>query len=176
MYFKSLKCFKKMTNIFKAQTGDGYNIKVLIDLLQCNIKIGNFKISKEGIKLRMIDTQKKILINLILNSKNFQIYKYKLENEICIGVNLLHLYKMLNSIKKKDSIQLFINEDKEHLGIKVMPRDNDRVTTSYINTHLIQNLDIRLPKGYTQNIMISSSEYALFTYFSSKFNISLISN
>ena len=144
--------------IFQAKTRDGYSIKVLVDLLQCNIKIGNFRISKSGIKLRMIDTQKKILIHFTLDSNNFESYKYYMDKEICVGINVLHLHKMLKSIKKKDSIQLFM-KDKSCLGVRVTPRDTNRVTTSYINTQVIQNLDVRLPSDYDNNVHVSAGEY-----------------
>jgi len=145
--------------ILRAKTTDGYSMKVLIDLLQCNIKTGNFKISKEGITLCMIDSQKKILIDFNLPAENFQLFKYTPKNDICVGINLLHLHKMLKSIKKKDSIELFMPDTKLHLGVKVMPRDSNRTTTSHINTQLMQNLDITLPSGYGKSHLVSTSEY-----------------
>ena len=145
--------------ILRAKTTDGYAMKVLIDLLQCNIKNGNFKLSKDGIDLRMIDSQKKILVDLTLKQENFQIFNYTLDKDICVGINLLHMHKMLKSIKKKDSIELFMEKGKDLLGVKVVPRDSNRTTTSYINTQIIQNLEITLPTGYDKSHLISSSEY-----------------
>jgi hypothetical protein len=67
---------------------------------------------------------------------------------------------MLKSIKKKDSIELFINEDAPNdLGIRVIPKENNRVTTSYIKIQNVQNLDITIPTGYNKPIIVSSSEY-----------------
>lgn len=145
--------------VLKAKTTDGYSIKVLIDLLQCNIKTGNFKLTKDGITLCMIDSQKKILISLKLHAENFQSFKYNLDTDICVGINLLHLHKMLKSIKKKDSIELFMDKKKEYIGVKVMPRDSNRTTTSHINTQMIQLIDISMPSGYGKSHLISSSEY-----------------
>ena len=145
--------------ILRAKTTDGYSIKVLIDLLQCNIKNGNFKLSKDGITLCMIDSQKKILIDLYLNAENFQLFNYNGDTDICVGINLLHLHKMLKSIKKKDSIELFMERGGDCLGVKVMPRDSNRTTTSHINTQMIQNLEITMPKGYMKSHLVSASEY-----------------
>jgi proliferating cell nuclear antigen len=67
---------------------------------------------------------------------------------------------MLKSIKKKDSIELFIDENAPNdLGIKVIPKENNRVTTSYIKIQNVQNLDINIPTGYSKPIIVSSSEY-----------------
>ena len=54
---------------------------------------------------------------------------------------------MIRTIKKKDSIQLSIFDDKKNdLNIKVIPKENNRVTTSVIKIQSIQNMKIDLPK------------------------------
>ena len=86
-------------------------------------------------------------------------YKFN-SKRIYIGINLNHFHKMLKSIKKKDSIELFIDEDAPtDLGIKVIPKENNRVTTSYVKIQNVQNLDINIPTGYNKPIIVSSSEY-----------------
>ena len=51
---------------------------------------------------------------------------------------------MLKSIKKKDSIVLFIDDDKDDmLGIKVIPPENNRITVSYIKIQSIQRIITR---------------------------------
>ena len=48
---------------------------------------------------------------------------------------------MLKSIKKKDSLQLFIDTScTNELGIKTIPKENTRITTSGIKIQNIQNL------------------------------------
>tara|TARA_A100001015_G_scaffold313947_1_gene422331 strand:- start:4798 stop:5367 length:570 start_codon:yes stop_codon:yes gene_type:complete len=67
---------------------------------------------------------------------------------------------MIKSIKKKDSIVLFIKADSpQDLGIKVVPKENNRVTTSFIKIQNIQNLDVTLPDGYGHPIIVPSNEY-----------------
>ena len=149
-----------MPCIFKAKTQEGYIIKIMGELLQNNIKTACFKIDKKGLQLRMMDSKRRILIDLNLDADKFSIFKFKNKDKMHIGLNLNHFYKMLKTIKKKDSILLFIEEDKPHdLGIKVLPRENTRVTISYIKIQNIQNLDIELPKGYDHSIIVQSNEY-----------------
>ena len=100
------------------------------------------------------------MIDCELFAENFSIYKFKSKTKLSIGINLNHYLKMLKSIKKKDSIILFIDE--QNLGelvIKVFTRENNRVTTSYIKIQSIQNLDIELPIGYEKSIIVQSNEY-----------------
>ena len=149
-----------MSTFFKAKTQEGYTIKILAELLQHNIKTACFKINKDGIFLRMMDSHRKILINLELHNENFSIYKFRGDEDMFLGINLNHFYKMLKSIKKKDSIMLFINDDsKNNLGIQVIPRENNRVTTSYIKIQKIQNIEIPLPENYDKPIIVPSNEY-----------------
>jgi len=148
-----------MPLLFKAKTQEGYTIKILAELLQHNIKTACFVLNKNGISLRMMDSQRFLLMDLNLQSDNFAIYKFKTE-EMMIGINLNHLHKMLKSIKKKDSIVLFIKQDMTtDLGIKVLPKENNRITTSYIKIQNIQNMDIELPTGYLKPVIVPSNEY-----------------
>ena len=149
-----------MSVLFKAKTKEGYILKIVSDLLQNNIKTACIKIDKDGIYLTQMDNYRTILINLKLSSENFCIYKFKSDKKLILGLNLLHLYRMLKNIKKKDSVELFIQSDNpSELGIKVIPKENNRVTTSFIKIQDIQLIDIDIPDGYSNSIMVSSSEF-----------------
>ena len=67
---------------------------------------------------------------------------------------------MLKSIKKRDSIQIFIDDESPtDLGIKVIPKENNRVTTSFIKIQNIQNIDINLPENYSKPVIVPSGEF-----------------
>lgn len=149
-----------MTLLFKAKTNDSHVIKVLIELLQNNIQVGCFIISKEGISFKMMNSDKCILFDINLTSDNFEVYKFKSNETIMIGINLTHFFKMIRTIKKKDSIQLSIyNNNRNNLNIKVIPKENNRVTTSVIKIQSIQNMSISLPTGYKQSVIMPSNDY-----------------
>jgi proliferating cell nuclear antigen len=77
-----------------------------------------------------------------------------------IGVNMTHFHKMVKAIKKKDSMVLFIDDERPtDLGIKVVPKENNRVTISYIKIQEIQNLDIDIPTNYGKPVIVPSSEF-----------------
>ena len=148
-----------MTVIFRAKSQDAYVLKILAELLSNNIKTGCFEVDSDGISLCMMDHHRRILIDLKLKAENFLIYKFT-SKKMFLGINLNHWHKMLKSIKKKDSIELFIDDTSlTDLGIKVIPKENNRVTTSFVKIQSIQNLDIDIPTGYGKPIIISSSEY-----------------
>ena len=146
--------------LFTCKTNEAHVIKCLSELLQNNLKNTSFEIDQNGIRLKMTDSNKKILIDLELYSENFSLYKFKSTKKLYIGLNQGHFYKMLKTIKKKDSIVLFIDEEKSSdLGIQIIPKEKNRVTTSYIKIQNIQHLDIDVPQGYSNPVIVPSSEY-----------------
>ena len=100
-----------MPIIFKCKTGEAYHIKVLAELLTNNLKTGCFEVCDDAIKLRMFDHHRKTLVELELLAENFSVYKFKNDTKFCLGLNMNHFHKMLKSVKKKDSLELFINSE-----------------------------------------------------------------
>ena len=130
----------------------------LAELLSNIIKTGCFVIDDKGIYLCMMDHHRRVLINLNLSAENFITYRFN-THKMYIGINLNHFHRMLKSIKKKDSIELFIDDESiTDLGIKVIPKENNRVTTSFVKIQSIQNLEIDIPETTTKPITVSSSE------------------
>jgi len=149
-----------MTIIFKAKTREGYSLKVLAELLQNNIKTGCFEVDEKGIRLCMMDHHRTILIDIDLDSDNFSVYKFKHTEKLYLGINLIHFHKMLKTIKKRDSVEFFIDDTNfTDLGIKIIPKENNRITTSFIKIQNIQNIQIDLPSGYEKPVIVPSGEF-----------------
>jgi len=145
--------------LFYCKTTEGYIIKILAELLQNNIKNGCFIVNESGILFRMTDSNRRVLIDMSLDANNFSQFKFK-GKSLSIGLNLSHFYKMLKNIKKKDSLALFIEFDKEDdLGIRVIPKEKNRVTTSFVKIQNLQSLDIDIPSEYGKPVNIPSNEY-----------------
>jgi len=149
-------------SIFKCKTSEAYSIKILSELLTNNIKTGYFAIDNSGINLRIMDHPQLTLIDMTLASENFTTYRFQSsdKDKLCIGLNLNHFHKILKSIKKKDSLQMYINtENSDELQIKTIPKENMRTTTSFIKILNIQVLDIEVPTGYGRPVIVNSSEF-----------------
>lgn len=148
-----------MTVIFKAKTQEGYTIKILSELLQNIIMIACLKITSDGIFLRMTDSQSCILTDIELSKDHFNIYEMYNE-DMFIGINLNHLFKMLKSVKKKDALMFYIDDEQpDKLVLIVHPKENNRISKSSVCIHSIQNLSIPLPQGYHNPILVPSNEY-----------------
>lgn len=145
--------------IFRCKTTDAHVFKILFKLLHNNIKTACFSITPSGISLCMTDSNRRTLIKLDMYAKEFNMYQLS-EPVINIGVNVNHMYKLLKSNKKKDSLLLYIKEDApSDLGIQVIPKDHSRIANSSIRIQNIQNLEIMVPEGYTHNLLVPSSEF-----------------
>lgn len=149
-----------MTIFFKAKTTEAQTVKILAELLQNNLKSACFRIDKSGLYLSMMDQKRCILITLELKSENFNYYKYIRDDTITIGLNMNHLYRMLRSVKRKNSLQMFIDDaNPTDFGIKVIPTENNRVTTSFIKIQDIQALFVDAPTIYNHSIIIPGNDF-----------------
>lgn len=149
-----------MSYLFQARTNEGYVFKIMTEILLSNLKSCCFTLTEEGIHLNQMDTQNRVLFNLKFISTNFELYKFNYKETKNIGLNLSYLHKMLRTVKKKDKVELFIEEGNENnFGIKVTPNDNSRVTISYITIHNLQNINIQAPKIETKPTLITASDF-----------------
>lgn len=144
--------------LFKAKTKEGFILKVLGELLQNTLKFAPFRFNKNGIYLRQTDHKREQLIDISFSKENFVIYKC--EKNINFIVNAFNFYKMLKNIKKKDSVTIFITEEKpDMLGITVEQTDENNKITTYIKITTNQIEDIDLPGEYRNPIIMNNKEF-----------------
>lgn len=132
--------------LFRVKSDNGHVFKMLSELIQMNMKETYFTISEKGMFMQDMDQKKWVLFDLKLYSDNFIVYEFNHDRPIKIGLNLKHLYKMLRSMKKKDTIEFFIEKhNMGNFGIRVIPRENNRVSESFIKIHEHQMIEIDIP-------------------------------
>lgn len=145
--------------LFRAKTHEGFIFKILVELLQQIIKSACFFVNKDGIFLRMFDSNCCIMIDLELNAGKFNTFELGAE-DLYIGLNLTHLYRMLKSLKKKDSLMLYITHDEpDTLQFLIHPQDNNRKIHSTIQIQSMQSITCKVPTGYSHPVIISSAEF-----------------
>lgn len=143
---------------FEAKSLEGYTIKTLSELLQNIVKIACFKINKDGIFLQMMDSREWIFIDIQLHATNFNVFK--LQEPIYMGLTSTDLHRMLKTVKKKDSVYLYIDGKRpDNLMIVVYPKDNIQIVKSSVYIQNTQHICIVPPEGYTSPVIVPSSEY-----------------
>ncbi len=113
-----------------------------------------------GIKIIAMDKTQTLLVNVKLNAKKFDIFKMK-KKVFDIGINLNHLYKLLRSLQKDDSLTLCVNE--EDVDWLLLKKKND--LKRYEKTERVKLMDINKtkydipPTAFDVVITIETSEF-----------------
>ncbi len=76
----------------------------------------NISFQKDGIRIINMDKSQTILVHMHLNAENFEYYDC-VKDKIIIGVNMLHLFKIINSIDNDETLSIYIEEKDYNDGI-----------------------------------------------------------
>jgi len=83
----------------------------------------NITFAPDGIRIINMDKSHTILAHLFLDAEKFEYYYCKFP-KIVIGVNMFHLFKLINSIDNDDTLTIYIEESEysegvvDYLGLK----------------------------------------------------------
>lgn len=151
--------------LLKIKTKDGHSFKVLSELIQKYVKDGCWTIDKQGMRLTGVDTKTQKGTKLIcVDLPRYNFTKYKCPEEpLKIGMNMVHFYRMLKSIKKKDNtLTLFIEQDdplKLYIQVNQAGEDKKKGIVGHINITLVRPLIHDQPNGYNDPIIITSKDF-----------------
>lgn len=153
-----------MSKLWSVRSRDGYIFKVLVELVQKYLKDACFVIDKKGISLTGVDTKTKNgtkLICIDLPGNNFT--KFKCEDEpFYAGLNMVHFYRILKSIKKKDTLILYVKKDdplKLFIQKLQVGEDEDKAMVHSINITQVRPHRRDPPSNYGPPIIASSKEF-----------------
>ena len=128
-------------NVLTIKTVQIAPFRTLMTALKDILLETNITFQPDGIKIINMDKSHTILAHLHLKAENFELYECKQE-KIVIGVNMFHLFKLINSIDNDDTLTLYIeNADYNegvvaHLGLKFENGDIDIEQQSYLRGFL----------------------------------------
>ena len=111
------------TNVLTIKTVQIAPFRILMTALKDILLETNIYFTKDGIKIINMDKSHTILVNLTLPSENFELYECSLD-KIIIGVNMFHLFKLINTIDNDDTLTIYIEKDDytdgvvHYLGLK----------------------------------------------------------
>ena len=150
--------------VFYFKTTEAHVIKILFELLQANVKQASFQVYPNKFYLCTSGLNGKTLLVLSLLKENFK--EYKCVSPMHIGLNLVHIYKHIKSIKKKDSIIFSVKherldpQNKRMFNISIIPHENTRVREAKVHIQNISAIPIEIPEEYDDHcITVSSSDY-----------------
>jgi len=110
-------------NVLTIMTVQIAPFRTLMTALKDILLETNITFEPDGIRIINMDKSHTILVHLYLAASNFEFYECKKE-KIIIGVNVLHLFKLINTIDNDDTLTMYIeNSDYvdgivSHLALK----------------------------------------------------------
>jgi len=76
----------------------------------------NITFQKDGIRIINMDKSHTMLAHMFLEAVNFELYECALD-KIIIGVNMFHLFKLINSIDNDDTLTIYIEKKDYNDGV-----------------------------------------------------------
>jgi|TARA_Y200000002_G_scaffold367705_1_gene360018 proliferating cell nuclear antigen len=117
-------------NVLTIKTVQIAPFRTLMTALKDILLETNIIFQKDGIRIINMDKSHTILAHLFLRAENFEMYECEKE-KIVIGVNMFHLFKLINSIDNDDTLTMYIERSDYQDGV-----------TSYLGL-LFENGDIK---------------------------------
>ena len=94
-------------NVLTIKTVQIAPFRVLMTALKDILLETNITFKKDGMRIINMDKSHTILAHLFLPAENFEYYECK-QDKIIIGVNMFHLFKLINTIDNDDTLTLYI--------------------------------------------------------------------
>ena len=103
-------------NVLTIKTVQIAPFRTLMSALKDILLETNISFQQDGIRIINMDKSHTILVHLYLAASNFEFYECKKE-KIIIGVNMFHLFKLINSIDNDDTLTIYIENADYYDGI-----------------------------------------------------------
>jgi proliferating cell nuclear antigen len=94
-------------NVLTIKTVQISPFRTLMTALKDILLETNISFQPDGIRIINMDKSHTILVHLFLSAQNFEFYECKKE-KIIIGVNVFHLFKLINTIDNDDTLTIYI--------------------------------------------------------------------
>jgi proliferating cell nuclear antigen len=103
-------------NVLTIKTVQIAPFRTLMTALKDILLETNITFKKDGIRIVNMDKSHTMMAHLFLGAENFEHYECHME-KIIIGVNMFHLFKLINSIDNDDTLTLYIEKKDYNDGI-----------------------------------------------------------
>ena len=137
-------------NILTIQTIQIAPFRTLMTALKDILLETNITFRPDGIRIINMDKSHTILVHLHLAAVNFELYECHTEN-IVIGVNMFHLFKLINTIDNDDTLTIYIERGDyvdgivHHLGLKFENGDIKQCKTQKLRLIEPDNEELEIP-------------------------------
>jgi proliferating cell nuclear antigen len=134
-------------------------LKTLVECLKELLTDSEIQISQEGVKLVTMDSAHVILVHAKLDADRFEHFYCECPRKI--GLNLIHLHKIIRTVGGNDTVTLFVKKnDQNFLGIEVQSRERKACTTYKLQLLDLDEMRVDIPNSLmTSAISMPSSDF-----------------
>jgi proliferating cell nuclear antigen len=152
-------------NVLTIQTVQIAPFRILMTALKDILLETNISFQPDGMRIINMDKSHTILAHLFLESKNFEHYKC-IYDKIIIGVNMFHLFKLINAIDNDDTLTISIEKNDyvdgivSHLTLKFENGDIKQTKTQKLKLIEPEMEDLSYPDvTFSSIITLPSSDF-----------------
>ena len=152
-------------NVLTIKTVQIAPFRTLMTALKDILLETNITFQKDGIRIINMDKSHTILAHLFLKSENFELYEC-VHEKIVIGVNMFHLFKLINSIDNDDTLTIYIEKQDyndgitSHLGLKFENGDIKQCKVQKLRLIEPDSEDLAMPSvEFSSIINLPSSDF-----------------
>ena len=152
-------------NVLTIKTVQIAPFRTLMTALKDILLETNITFQKDGIKIINMDKSHTILAHLYLNAENFEKYECS-EDKIIVGVNMFHLFKLINSIDNDDTLTIYIEKEDyvdgivSYLGLKFENGDIKQCKIQKLKLIEPDTEELQVPKvTFSSIINMPSSDF-----------------
>lgn len=103
-------------NVLTIKTVQISPFRTLITALKDILIDTNITFKPDGMHIINMDKSHTIVVKLLLEAQNFEFYECKKE-KIVIGVNMFHLFQLINTIDNEDTLTIYIENNDYQDGV-----------------------------------------------------------
>lgn len=152
-------------NILTIKTVQIAPFRTLMTALKDILLETNISFQPDGIRIINMDKSHTILVHLYLAASNFEFYECKKE-KIIVGVNMFHLFKLINSIDNDDTLTIYIENNDyfdgivSHLSLKFENGDIKQCKTQKLKLIEPEQDELEVPDvKFSSIINLPSSDF-----------------
>jgi proliferating cell nuclear antigen len=94
-------------NVLTIKTVQIAPFRTLMTALKDILLETNITFEPDGMRIINMDKSHTILVHLFLSAQNFEFYECK-KDKIIIGINMFHLFKLINTIENDETLTIYI--------------------------------------------------------------------
>ena len=138
-----------MVKVLELKTTQCLVIKTLFEALKEILIDVNLEFSDKFIRIKQMDIENTILVDLELKTENFEFYecKYTEEEPLVVGINIINLFKLLKTMHNDDILCMSVDdESQDSLELRIENGAKNSVTIYSLGLIDIDEETLNIPE------------------------------